>query len=161
VAVREPGDLVRAVAWKPKVTGLDLSQSGSFFVPFAVDTAVPGPLIIGTSQVYESTDQGDDGHTLGSFVFPDIIHAVGVAASDVNTFYATTRGGHVFVVTDHGATSAERDPVTPDAQLRFRGLTVDPRNANITYAVASNFDDVTGGGQVWRMNNAGGDLDQR
>ena len=84
------------------------------------------------------------GLTLGSFVFPDVIDAVGVAASDVNTVYATARGGYVFVTTDHGATWVERDPVTPNAQLRFRGLTVDPRNANIAYVVASNFDDVTG-----------------
>ena len=143
------------LTWTPKITGLDLSQPGNFFVPFAVDTAVPGRLIMGTSQVYESTDKGDDWHTLGSFVFPDIIDAVGVAASDVNTVYATARGGHVFVTTDHGATWVERDPVTPNAQLRFRGLTVDPRNANIAYVVASNFDDVTGGGQVWRTTNAG------
>jgi hypothetical protein len=32
---------------------------------------------------------------------------------------------------------------------------VDPSDANIAYVVASNFDDVTGGGQVWRTTNAG------
>jgi photosystem II stability/assembly factor-like uncharacterized protein len=143
------------LTWESKVTGIDPSLPGNFFVPYVTDPAVPGRLLLGTSQVYETTNRGDNWKPLGSFVFPDIIDAVGAAASDVNTVYATARGGHVFVTTDHGANWVERDPIAPNAQLRYRGLFVDPRNADIAYVVASNFDDVTGGGQVWRTTNAG------
>jgi photosystem II stability/assembly factor-like uncharacterized protein len=143
------------LTWTPRITGLNLSEPGNFFVPFVVDPAHPGRLLLGTSQVYESTNNGDNWLPLGSFVFPDIIDAVAAAPSDVNTVYATARGGHVFVTTDHGTNWVERDPVTPNTQLRYRGLFVDPRNANIAYVVASNFDNVTGGGQVWRTTNAG------
>ena len=101
------------LTWVGKTSGLNLSQSGNFFVPYVTDPAIPGRLILGTSQVYESTNSGDSWHPLGSFVFPDIIDAVGAAPSDVNTVYATARGGHVFVTTDHGANWVKPTPSPP------------------------------------------------
>ena len=77
------------------------------------------------------------------------------APTDLNTVYATARGGHVFVTTNHGTNWVERDPVAPNANLRFKGLFVDPTDANIAYVVATSFDDVTGDGHVWRTTNAG------
>src|SRR5262249_13424472 len=57
--------------------------------------------------------------------------------------------------TDHGVSWVERDPVSPNSNLRFKGLFVDPTDANIAYVVARSFNDVTGGGHVWRTTNAG------
>jgi protocatechuate 3,4-dioxygenase beta subunit len=142
--------------WTAKETGLDLSQPGNFYVPFVIDPAHSNRLLQGTSQVYESNNRGDNWAPLGSFVFPSIIDAVGVAPTDINTVYATSKGGHVFVTTNHGATWVERDPVAANPDLRYKGLFVDPTDANIAYVTATNYSDVTGGGHVWKTTNAGG-----
>jgi hypothetical protein len=141
--------------WAAKETGLDLSQPGNFYEPFVIDPAHSNRLLQGTSQVYESNNRGDNWAPLGSFVFPDIIDAVGVAPTDINTVYATARGGHVFVTTNHGTAWVEHDPIPANADLRYKGLFVDPTNANIAYVTATSYGDVTGGGHVWKTTNAG------
>jgi protocatechuate 3,4-dioxygenase beta subunit len=141
--------------WTAKEMGLNLSQPGNFYVPFVIDPAHSNRLLQGTSQVYESNNRGDNWTALGSFVFPDIIDAIGVAPTDINTVYATAKGGRLFVTTNHGTTWVERDPVAANADLRYKGLFVDPTNANIAYVTATNYSDVTGGGHVWKTTDAG------
>jgi hypothetical protein len=143
------------VTWSVKETGLNLSQPGNFFVPFVIDPAHSNRLLLGTSQVYESNNRGDNWAPLGTFVFPSIIDAVAAAPTDINTVYATSKGGHLFVTTNHGSTWVERDPVATDPNIRYRGLFVDPTDANIAYVTATSFGDATGGGHIWRTTNAG------
>ena len=141
-------------SWTSHVTGFNLNQPGNFFPPFVMDPVDSSRLILGTSQVYETTNQANNWSPLGGFVFPDVIDAV-AATSDVNTAYASS-AGRIFVTFDHGATWSETDPVPPQPGLRYEGIAVDPTNPLLAYVVAANFGDVTGGGHVWMTADGGG-----
>src|SRR5262249_32445887 len=96
--------------WSVKEAGLNLAQPGNFFVPFVIDPAHSNRLLLGSSQVYESNNRGDNWAPLGTFVFPSIIDAVAAAPTDLNTVYATSRGGHLFVTTHHATPYVYRHP---------------------------------------------------
>jgi photosystem II stability/assembly factor-like uncharacterized protein len=76
------------------------------------------------------------------------VDAIGLAASDANTIYASANG-HIFVTTDHGAFWVEHsvsgNPLVQDLQ-------VDSGNPQIAYAVISQFN---AGGTVFRTTNGG------
>jgi photosystem II stability/assembly factor-like uncharacterized protein len=139
--------------WLVRVSGIDPVDPKNFYPPFAMDPANSNRLVLGTNRVYETTSGGD----LWSPISPgtagwtvnDNLDAIGLAASDVNTVYATA-GGHIFVTADRGSTWQQRD-VAGLADPHFRALLVDPSNAQAVYAVRDRFD----GGHVFRTADGG------
>jgi photosystem II stability/assembly factor-like uncharacterized protein len=140
--------------WLIRVAGIDSTDPKNFYPPLAADPAQSGRLLLGTNRVYETTTGGDVWSPISSpgmagWTVSDNIDAVALAASDVNTVYATA-AGHIMVTTDRGSTWQQRD-VAGLADPHFRGLLVDPLNAQLAYAVRDRFD----GGHVFRTADGG------
>jgi hypothetical protein len=148
--------------FSPITTGIHASTEPTiFYPPFVMDPSNATRLLIGTSRVYETTSSGNSWTPLSTpgqngWTATTAINGLAVAPSDVNTIYASA-GGHVFVTANHGATWTQTDPVaSPPAGLQFRGMIVDPADAQHAFVVARAFGDQTGGGHVWMTTNAGG-----
>jgi photosystem II stability/assembly factor-like uncharacterized protein len=147
------------ITWVSKTSGLaaDINNQ-NFYAPFVVDPGNGDRVLYGTDRVWETTDGGDSWVPIspvlvGSSTYVD---ALGVAASDVNTAYASFGGqfansSKIFVTVNGGASWVERD--LPAGSGRVADLEVDPSDPQVAYAVVSRF---TGGGKhVFRTTDGG------
>jgi Calx-beta domain len=128
----------------------------NFYAPFVVSPVNGDRVLYGTNRVWETTTAGDSWTPISTVLVNTntFVDAIGLAASDVNTVYAAFGGefassSKIFVTTNHGSSWTEHD--LPSGNGRVADLQVDPTNAQIAYAVVSNF----GGGHVFRTINGG------
>src|SRR5262249_23519232 len=131
--------------WVSKTAGLaaDINNQ-NFYAPFVVDPGNGDRVLYGTDRVWETTTGGDSWVPIspvlaGSNTYVD---AIGVAAGDVNTVYASFGGqfansSKVFVTANGGASWVEVD--LPAGSGRVADLEVDPANPQVAYAVVSRF----------------------
>jgi photosystem II stability/assembly factor-like uncharacterized protein len=140
-------------------TGINGSDPSNFYAPYVMDPSNSNRLVLGTNRIYETTNQGNSWTPISTplangWTVRDPVDSVAAAAGDPNTVYATT-AGHVWVTRDHGVHWMESDPITPNANVRYRDIKVDANDPSTAYVVAANFSDVTGGGHVWMTSNGG------
>jgi photosystem II stability/assembly factor-like uncharacterized protein len=147
--------------WTTITTGLNAGNETSvFYPPFVMDPSSSNRLLLATSRVYESTNQGDLWKAISTpgingWTANQAIDAVAVAPSDGNTIYAATTDGHIFVTTNDGLTWRQRD--VPGFTDQFLGIAIDPTNNLKAYAVRDRFTgaagghvfETTDGGQSW------------
>jgi hypothetical protein len=146
------------VNWVTKTSSLVADANNqNFYAPFGVDPGNGDRVLYGTNRVWETTTGGDSWAPISPVLAgtATLVDAIGLAASDVNTVYASFGGQYasssrVFVTTDRGANWFERN--LPAGSGRVAGLEVDPTNAQVAYAVVSNF----GSGHVFRTADGGG-----
>jgi len=139
--------------WARKMNGIS-SCNANFYLPLILDPAHSvddsDRLLLGTDQVFETTNNAENWSALGAFVFPAQIDALAAAASDGNWIYASA-GGHLFRTQNRGSSWISID--VPGLNDHFAALLVNPVNRQIVYAVRDRFD----GGHVFRSDN-GGDI---
>jgi photosystem II stability/assembly factor-like uncharacterized protein len=140
--------------WTTKTTGL--SFGGNFFPPVVLDPSNSSRLVIGTTRVNETTDQGEHWTPIsdpGMTGFAPI-DSVAVAPSDPDTLYVSTStnaGAHIYVTNDHGHTWMQRDVPDVLGHDHFFDLKVDPNDPQTAYAVRGIF----GGGHVYQTTDGG------
>jgi photosystem II stability/assembly factor-like uncharacterized protein len=143
--------------WVSKTSGISVDANNqNFYAPFVVDPGNGDRVLYGTNRIWETTNGGDSWATIspvlvGAGTFVD---AIGLAASDANTVYASFGGqfansSRIFVTTNRGVSWVEHD--LPGGNGRVNDLEVDPTNAQVAYAVVNRF----GGGHVFRTTNGG------
>ncbi len=143
-------------SWNSRVTGIGTGDGGIFNRPFTIDPNSYGGydrLVLGTDRVYESTNSGDTWTPISTinaagWTTNAGINTVALAASDVNTIYASA-GGSTFVTTNRGA-SWTKVNIT-GATDHVSQIIVDPTNSQVAYAVRDRF----GGSKVFRTTNGG------
>ncbi len=132
--------------------------NGNFYVPLEISRANPLRLLVGTTQVYETTNGATGWSVVGTLPGTNLpVDSVGIADSNANTIYAASNG-HVYVTADHGANWVARDPIaSPSAAIEWRDFAVDPNDANTAYVVAGAFISRlgAGNGQIYKTVNAG------
>jgi hypothetical protein len=144
--------------WLTKTTGLAADVNNqNFYAPFVVDPSNGDRVLYGTDRVWETTTGGDSWATISPVLVgtSTYVDAIGLAASDANTVYASFGGqfansSRIFVTTNHGGAWVEHD--LPAGSGRVADIEVDPTDAAVAYAVVSKF----GGGHVFRTTNGGG-----
>src|SRR3954451_14883819 len=102
-------------SWLSKVTGITSSASAAFYSPFVIDPnsfAGNDRLLLGTNQVYESTNNADTWTAistpgLNGWSASVAMSALAVAKTDVNTIYAAA-GSSLFVTLNRGASWTDR-----------------------------------------------------
>jgi hypothetical protein len=146
------------LTWLPKVNGINTADPGNFYVPYVMDPSNSSRLLLGTDNLYETTNKGDLWTKLGTFTFPGPIDSIGVAASNSNTIYVSA-AGQEYVTTNRGMSWTTIDPVPSPpfgyAYLHYTDIRVDPTNSQVAYTVAYEFNSITGGGHVWKTTNGG------
>jgi hypothetical protein len=161
------GFLVRSTdggnSWTSITSGINTSSDhANFYPPYVIDPVMTNRLVLGTDHVYETFNDGTSWSQIGGPGTPGwtataVVDAVAVAPGNVNIIYAAA-GGQVFVTVNGGATwtTPTTPPVSPvNTAVRFRDLLVTDSTGMTAYVVAGNFNDVTGGSQVWRTTNGG------
>ena len=140
---------------------VDPGQSTDFYPPFNVDPNNDQRLILGSSDLYITTNGATNwtNLTTGKPGWVNTRPADAVAISNTNsgnTIYAATGGtfastSSIFVSTNGGASWAARS--LPSGTGRVSDIQIDPTNDQVAYAVTSTFASNTG--HVWRTANAG------
>ena len=141
--------------------GFDASQTTNFYPPFSIDPSNDNRLILGSSDLYLTTNGATSWSNLtsGKSGWTNTNPADAVAISKTNsgnTIYAATGGTFastsvILVSTNGGTTWSTRS--LPTGNGRVNEIDVDPTNDQIAYAVVSTF--TTGAGHVWRTTNGG------
>jgi photosystem II stability/assembly factor-like uncharacterized protein len=145
--------------WVSKTSHLvDDRDKQNFYAPFVVDPGNGDRVLYGTNRVWETTDGGDSWAPISPVLGGDTtyVDAIGVAASDVNTVYASFGGqfansSKLYATTDGGETWVRHD--LPAGSGRVADLEVDPTDPQVAYAVVSRFTD--GGKYVFRTADDG------
>lgn len=141
----------RGERWAQKMNGIT-SCNSNFYPPLILDPAHSvgdsDRLLLGTDQVFETTDNAENWSALGTFVFPDHIDALAAAASDRNWIYASA-GRRLFRTTNRGSSWFSID--IPGLTDHLGALLVNPVNRQTVYAVRDRFD----GSHVFRSDNGG------
>jgi photosystem II stability/assembly factor-like uncharacterized protein len=149
------------LTWVTKTAGIvvDINVQ-NFYAPFAVDPGNGDRVLYGTNRVWETTTGGNIWNPISPVLSGNFVDTVAIAASDVNTIYASTGGtfassSQIFVTTDHGTTWTEHD--LPPGNARVNEIQVDPANAQIAYAVVNRFLSLLNSknGHVFRTTNGG------
>jgi photosystem II stability/assembly factor-like uncharacterized protein len=145
----------------PISEGTDPSDSTNFYPPFAIDPNNDQRLILGSSDLYVTTNGATSWTNLtsGKSGWTNTNPSDAVAISNTNsgnTIYAATGGtfasfSNIFVSTNGGTTWASRN--LPSGSGRVNEIQIDPTNDQIAYAVVSTFS--SGGALVWRTVNGG------
>jgi photosystem II stability/assembly factor-like uncharacterized protein len=139
----------------------DPEDSTNFYPPFAIDPNNDQRLILGSSDLYRTTNGATSWTNLtagkAGWVTGNPADAVAISnTSGGNTIYAATGGSFatssaIFVSTDGGTNWASRN--LPSGSGRVSEIDIDPTNDQIAYAVVSTFS--SGGAFVWRTVNGG------
>ncbi|HEV3002813.1 MAG TPA: hypothetical protein VGX78_00060, partial [Pirellulales bacterium] len=148
--------------WGAKSNGINGNDSSNFYPPFVVDPNDGNHVLLGTDQIYSTTNAGDGWSRLtgigsnGWNPQGNPVDAIAVAPSDSNRIYAATGGegaasSQIFVSSDGGATYSQID--LPSGSGRVNDLDVDPTNELTAYAVVSRF--TNGAGHVFKTTDGG------
>ena len=134
-------------------TTLPKNEGAEFYVPFILDPTNQSRVLAGLSHVYESTNRGDNFHSIGGDGSPgwDSKSTISTIAADGNTVYVATDDDKLLVTTNDGATWTE---VSPSSNDHIKDITLDPTNPQVAYAVVNTFDTphvlkTTNGGTSW------------
>ncbi len=137
------------------------TEQKNWYFPVQMSPTNSNLLLVGTTNVWESTSGGDAWATIGgpgangwpSCTVCDNIDSLAMDPSDAtttaNTIYVSA-GSHIFVTFDHGVTWNQRDIAGVD-DPHVRSLVVDPDSKMTAYAVRDRLD----GGRVFRTTNGG------
>ena len=113
---------------------------------FVMDPVNPQRLLVGTNQVYETTNGGTAWTAISGILStsPNLsdqyITAIAIAPSHTSTIYAATAGGQVFVTQNDGGTWTEIDSGLPkDSFDQIVSIQVNPTNANQVFIVPGRF----------------------
>ena len=145
---------------RPAVSAFSSPSNTNFYPPFAIDPSNGDRLVIGSNQLYETTDGASNWNLFADVnqngFNPDgeTVNAIGLAASDPKTIYAASGGffassSHIYVTTNGGTTWTQVD--LPNGSGRVSDLEVDPVNSQTVYATVSTF----GGGHVFKSTTGG------
>jgi hypothetical protein len=150
--------------WTSKGKGISTSSAGFGLAyaaqnAFAIDSTTPSRLLLGTTDVYLSTDDASTWTDLtnGPLSGSAYVTVVGFS-SQTNTFYAGTSDGHFFRSTDGGTTWQKADTGLPlNGFDHVMEMQVDPSNANRVFMVMGNFANDVGDitPNVWTTTNGG------
>lgn len=140
--------------WVSKTTGFVNTGTFNFYAPFVVDPGNGDRLLTGGDRVYETTNGADNWSSISTpgssgWTGSGGISAIGLAASDLNTIYAATSGGHLFVTSNHGTTWTDHPLPVIDT---VSDIQVSPVTSTTAYGVVSAF---TSGGNVFKTVNGG------
>ena len=106
---------------------------------FAMDPVNPARLLVVSDQVFETTNSGGSWSPISGALSTDInnpfVAALAIAPSDVNTVYASTQDGRLWVTHDDGVIWSELDSGLSGIVLDLR---IDPDDPNHVFAVTSN-----------------------
>jgi hypothetical protein len=141
--------------WVSKVNGITSSASAAFYAPFVIDPnsfAGSDRLLLGTNQVYESTNNADSWTALSTpglngWTTSVAMSALAVAKTNANTIYAAA-GNSLYVTLNHGATWTNR---SISGSGNISDLAVSRFDPQIAYATHDEF----GGGHVFRTIDGG------
>jgi titin len=143
------------------LAGFDLAYASQ--KAFVIDPTNAQRLLVGTNQVYETTNAGASWTAISPVLSPSptlsgqYITSLAIAPSAPSTVYAATADGRVFVTTNDGGAWTEVDSGLPkDSRDQIVSIQVDPNNANRVFIVPGRFPTkVTGNAHVW-MTTTGG-----
>jgi photosystem II stability/assembly factor-like uncharacterized protein len=150
------------ITWAAKSNGINANDSSNFYPPFVVDPNDGNHVLLGTDQIYATTNAGDGWTRLTGIGIAgwnpqgNAVDAIAIAASDANRIYAATGGdgatsSQIFTSADGGASYKEID--LPTGNGRVSDLDVDPTNALTAYAVVNRF--TSGAGHVFKTTDGG------
>ena len=160
------------VTWVAKGNGIPTTLAGYNYAytsqkAFTMDPSNPHRLLLGTTKLYITTDDGDSwsAPNANDLSNGSLITAIAVAPSHANTIYAGTADGKFWVTTDGGVTWTEKDTglssFPPVADIE-----IDPNDPNHLYIaqgyfagndnIPSSVSTTTNGGTTW--NNVTGDI---
>jgi photosystem II stability/assembly factor-like uncharacterized protein len=115
---------------------------------FAMDPVNPARLLVVSDQVFETINSGGTWSPISGALSKDannpFVAALAIAPSDVNTVYASTQDGRLWVTYDDGVTWSELDAGLSGIVLDLR---IDPNDPNHAFAVTRN--------QVWHLPPSG------
>jgi photosystem II stability/assembly factor-like uncharacterized protein len=135
--------------WSDITTGLNMSDSSSFYIPMANDKLNPSILFLGTDHLYKTVNKGNSWSATSLVLSNGFFSAIKVAPSDDAYVYAGTSAGTLFVSKTNGTSFTEKDTGLPSKFLTY--ISVDSSNPQIVYATFSG----VGGSHVFVSSNAG------
>jgi titin len=155
-------------SWQAVGSGLPTNLAGyslaySSQKAFQLDPSNPDRLVVGTNQVYASTNDGSNWTAISPVLSPSsniadqYITSLAIAPSDGNTIYVATADGRLFV-SQNGRTSwVERDTGLPvDFNDQIVDIKVDPSNPLHAFIVSGTFpNSLFGSTHVWTTTNGG------
>ena len=126
----------------------------SFYPPFT-GNGVDSKLYFGTWRLFISTNRGNSWNAPAGMTDltngdPDVLSAIGVARSNINTIYVGSSGGAVQVSTNEGATWTDITAGLPNRSIT--GITVSRTDPATAFVTVSGF----GSGHVFKTTNTGG-----
>jgi hypothetical protein len=150
--------------WVPKTNGLPMHAEQDYPFAYAVqrafviDQSNPDRLLLGTDQVFETTDGAESWHAISDTLSPGaFISALAVAPGAPGTVYAATTDGRLLATDTNGPASSweVRDYGLETIDNNFvEDIDVDPHDAQRLVVVSNGVDLPR---HVW-MTNAGGQL---
>ena len=126
----------------------------SFYPPFT-GNGVDSKLYFGTWRLFISTNRGNSWNAPAGMTDltngdPDVLSAIGVARSNINTIYVGSSGGAVQVSTNEGVTWTDITTGLPNRSIT--GITVSRTDPATAFVTVSGF----GSGHVFKTTNTGG-----
>jgi hypothetical protein len=154
--------------WVEKGSGIPTTLAGFGLAyasqkAFQMDPSNVHRLIVGTNQVYETTNDGDAWTPISPVLSPSpnlsdqYITALAIAPSAPGTIYAATADGRLWFTQNDGGTWVERDSGLPrDSFDQIVDIKVDPANPLHVFIVPGRFPNaVFGPSHVWVTTNGG------
>jgi PKD repeat protein len=131
-------------------TGVD--ERGNWVTPYVMHPSNPNTLLVGKSQVWQSTDQGSSWNQLGSITgLPTKITAMAYAPSDPQTIYVSG-GSRIYKTTNNGGTWTS----IKNGGNTITYIAVSPTNSNEIWITYSSY---TSGNKVFTSVDGGDSWD--
>ncbi len=130
-------------------------QSTNFYPPFAIDPKNDQHLILGSSDLYVTTDGANTWTNLTTgktgWTITNPTDTVAISATNGGKTIYTSSGQTLLVSTDGGNTWTNRS--LPGGTGNVGDIEIDPTNDQVAYAVTNSF--ATSPAHVWRTTNGG------
>jgi photosystem II stability/assembly factor-like uncharacterized protein len=140
--------------WTDISGGINTADPAEFYPPYVMDPTNSSRLLLGTNNVYETTDKGATWkqiattNTAGYNTTADVA-AIAIAKTNGNTVYVASDNGDIWATTNDGVSWSQIN--ISGVSDHIANLLVDPTNSQIVYAVRDEF----GGGHVFQTTNGG------
>jgi hypothetical protein len=150
--------------WVGAAAGIDTSVAGYGYAyasekAFVIDPNNPDRLLLGTTHVYETTDEASTWTDISpdGFAGNPYIVALGIAPSQGNTVYVATSDGHIYMTQDDGGSWTESDAGLPvDYSDQIGSIAVDPQDPDHVFIATTTFpNDLYGSQHVWVTTDGG------
>ena len=136
-------------SWASATGGIG-NDNAQFYVPYTLDPSNHLRLVLGTSRVYETTNQGTSWVAISGVLSPSTITAVAVAPTAPSTIFVAYADGTVWGTTNDGASWSNLTTGLA-AGLQIHGIAVDPNSSSTVYLTSWTF----GADQVWKGTGGG------